>query len=156
MDGHARKCVERYCELANKKVEQLCKVSSPYIDDHQFRQEELESFGEISPLCSQIVLKCLHLARIGRQDKTRQEERREEREERRGKREERREKRRDIFKYTHKCVSIRRRLVTHVSVHTLTFHETHYPLSPPGDHRTIQYLIPGRTTNVELLKTAKT
>ena len=25
MEGHARKCVERYCELANKKVEQLYK-----------------------------------------------------------------------------------------------------------------------------------
>ena len=28
MEGHARKCVERYCELAHKKVEQLYKVSS--------------------------------------------------------------------------------------------------------------------------------
>ena len=27
MEGHARKCVERYCELANKKTEQLFKVS---------------------------------------------------------------------------------------------------------------------------------
>ena len=26
MEGHARKCVERYCELANKKVEQIKKV----------------------------------------------------------------------------------------------------------------------------------
>ena len=25
MEGHARKCVERYCELATKKVEQLYK-----------------------------------------------------------------------------------------------------------------------------------
>ena len=29
MEGRARTCVERYCELANKKVEQLYKVSSP-------------------------------------------------------------------------------------------------------------------------------
>ena len=43
----------------------------------------------------------------------------------------------------------------HVSVHTLIFHETHYPLSPPGNPNTIQYLIPGRTTNVELLKQMK-
>ena len=28
MEGHAQKCVERYCELANK-TEQLYKVSSP-------------------------------------------------------------------------------------------------------------------------------
>ena len=26
MEGHARKCVERYCELANNKVEQIKKV----------------------------------------------------------------------------------------------------------------------------------
>ena len=31
MEGHAQKCVERYCELANKKVEQLHKVSSPLL-----------------------------------------------------------------------------------------------------------------------------
>ena len=29
MEGHARKCVERYSELANKKVDQLYEVSSP-------------------------------------------------------------------------------------------------------------------------------
>ena len=29
MEGHAQKCVERCCELANKKTEQLYKVSSP-------------------------------------------------------------------------------------------------------------------------------
>ena len=72
MEGHAQKCVERYRELANKKVEQLCKVSSPCVDDdqfdHQFKHEELESVGELSEVCSQIVLKCLYLARIGRPD----------------------------------------------------------------------------------------
>ena len=61
-------CVERYCELANKKVVQLYKVSSPCLDDHQFRQEELESVGELSQVCSQIVMKCLCLARIGNPD----------------------------------------------------------------------------------------
>ena len=68
MEGDARKCVERYCELANKKVEQLCKVSSPCLDDPQFKQEELESVGELSEVCSQTVLKCLYLARLGRPD----------------------------------------------------------------------------------------
>ena len=68
MDGHARKCAERYSELANKKVKQLCKVSSPCLDDYQFKQEELESVGDLSQVCSQIVLKCLYLARIGRPD----------------------------------------------------------------------------------------
>ena len=31
MEGHAQKCVERYCELANKKVEQLDKVIEPLL-----------------------------------------------------------------------------------------------------------------------------
>ena len=53
---------------ANKKVEQLYTVSSPCLDDHQFKQKELESVGELSEVCSQIVLKCLYLARIGRPD----------------------------------------------------------------------------------------
>ena len=68
MEGHARKRVERYCELANKKVEQVYKVSSLWLDDHQFKQEELESVGELSHVCSQVVLKCLYSARIGRRD----------------------------------------------------------------------------------------
>ena len=46
MEGHAKKCVERYCELANKTTQQLYKVSTPFIDDHQFREEELKSVGE--------------------------------------------------------------------------------------------------------------
>ena len=48
MEGHAQKCVERYCELANKKTEQLFKVSSPCFDDHHFKKVELESVGELS------------------------------------------------------------------------------------------------------------
>ena len=66
MEGHAKKCVERYCELANKTTQQLCKVSTPCIDDHHFKEEETKSVGELSSTCSQIVLKCLYLARIGR------------------------------------------------------------------------------------------
>ena len=68
MAGHAKKCVERYCELANKTTQQLCKVSAPCIDDHHFKEEELKSVGELSQVCSQIVLKCSYLARIGRLD----------------------------------------------------------------------------------------
>ena len=68
MAGHAKKCVERYCELANKTNQQLYKVSTPYIDDHHFKEEETKSVGELSNVCSQIVLKCLYLARIGRPD----------------------------------------------------------------------------------------
>ena len=63
-----RKCVERYCELANKTTQQLYKVSTPCIDDHHYKEEEMKSVGELSQVCSQIVLKCLYLARIGRPD----------------------------------------------------------------------------------------
>ena len=66
MAGHAKKCLERYCELANKTTQQLYKVSTPCIDDHHFKEEETKSVGELSNTCSQIVLKCLYLARIGR------------------------------------------------------------------------------------------
>ena len=34
------------------------------------------------------------------------------------------------------------KIATNVSVHTLTFHETYYPLHPPGHSNKIQYLIP--------------
>ena len=68
MAGHAKKCVERYCELANKTTQQLYKVSTPCIDDHHFKEEEMKSVGDLSNVCSQIVLKCLYLARIGRPD----------------------------------------------------------------------------------------
>ena len=68
MEGHAKKCVERYCELANRTTQQLYKVSTPCIDDHHFKEEELKSVGKLSQVCSQIVVKCLYLARIGRPD----------------------------------------------------------------------------------------
>ena len=38
------------------------------MDDHHFKEEELKSVGELSQVCSQIVLKCLYLTRIGRPD----------------------------------------------------------------------------------------
>ena len=68
LEGHMKKCVERYCQLANKKTEQLYKVSSLCLDDHLFQKDELESVGDLSNICSQIVLKCLYLARTGRPD----------------------------------------------------------------------------------------
>ena len=68
MEGHAKNCVGRYCELANKTTEQLYKVATPCLDDHHFEEEENGSVGELSTVCSQIVLKSLYLARIGRPD----------------------------------------------------------------------------------------
>ena len=64
MEGHAKKCVERYCELANKRSQQVYKVATPCMDDLQIIEEQNESVGELSTVCSQIVLKCLYLARI--------------------------------------------------------------------------------------------
>ena len=68
MEGDTKKCVERYCELANKTTQQFYKVSTPCIDDHHFKDEETKSVGELSNTRSQIVLKCFYLARIGRPD----------------------------------------------------------------------------------------
>ena len=64
MEGHAKKCVKRYCELANKTTQQLYQVSTPCFDDHQFQEAEEGSVGELSTVCSQIVFKCSNLARI--------------------------------------------------------------------------------------------
>ena len=66
--GHAKKCVKRYCESVNKTTQQLYKVSTPCIDDHHFKEEEMKYVGELSQVCSQFVLTCLYLTRIGKPD----------------------------------------------------------------------------------------
>ena len=68
MKGHAKKCVESYGELANKTNEQSYKVVTSCFDDHHFKDEEHGTVGELSTVSSQIVLKCLYLARTGRTD----------------------------------------------------------------------------------------
>ena len=68
MEGRAKKCVERYCELANRTTQQLYKVATPCIDDHQFSEEEVGFVADLCKVCSQIVLKCMYLARVGRPD----------------------------------------------------------------------------------------
>ena len=45
MAGHAKNCVERYCELANKTTRQLYKVSTPCIDDHHVKEEKINLLG---------------------------------------------------------------------------------------------------------------
>ena len=40
MEGRAKKCVERYCVLANRMTKQLCKVWIPCIDDHPSFQKK--------------------------------------------------------------------------------------------------------------------
>ena len=51
-----------------RRLNKLYEVSTPCIDDHHFKEEELTSVGELSKVCSQIVVKCSYLARIGRPD----------------------------------------------------------------------------------------
>ena len=58
-------------DIANwriKTTQQLYKVATPCMDDHQFEEEEIGSVGELSTVCSQIVLKCLYTVRIGGPD----------------------------------------------------------------------------------------
>ena len=57
MQGHAKEHVERYCELANKNIEQLYKVSTPCIDDRQLKTDEMKTMGVMSKVCSRTVLK---------------------------------------------------------------------------------------------------
>ena len=57
LEGHA----ERYCELANKTTQQLYKVSTPCIEDHHFKEEELKSVGEFKKVCS----KCSEMLVLG-------------------------------------------------------------------------------------------
>ena len=64
MEGHAKKCVERDGEFANKTTEQFFKVATPCTDDHQFKEGEIGSVGELSTVCSQIVL-CIWLVLRG-------------------------------------------------------------------------------------------
>ena len=68
MESHAKKCVERRCELVNKTTEQSYKVATPCMDDHQSEEETNGSVGELSTVCPQNVVKCIYLARTGRPD----------------------------------------------------------------------------------------
>ena len=43
MHGSAKKCVERYLELAKIKIEQLKPVTTPCIDDHMISAEDFEN-----------------------------------------------------------------------------------------------------------------
>ena len=63
------RCGRSYCELANRTTQQLYKVATPCLDDHQFKEEELGSAGELSKVCSEIGVKCIYLARIGGPDR---------------------------------------------------------------------------------------
>ena len=63
---HVKKYAKRYSELTNRTTQQLYKVPTPCIDDHHFKEEDLKFVGELSNVCSQIVLKYFYSACIGR------------------------------------------------------------------------------------------
>ena len=48
VERHAKKCVGRYFEFANKKIEQFFKVSKPCVNDYLFKDEEFEALKELS------------------------------------------------------------------------------------------------------------
>ena len=56
MEGHAKKCVERCCEFANKTTQQLYEVATPW-DDHQFKEEQNVLAGELNKKCQQYAHK---------------------------------------------------------------------------------------------------
>ena len=51
-----------------KRLNNSTKYQQLYNDDHHFKEDELKSVGELSEVCSLIVLKGLYLTRIGRPD----------------------------------------------------------------------------------------
>ena len=61
-------CGERSCELANKKTEQLYKVSSPCLMIIISRTRNLNQLENCLKYAHKIVFKCLYLARIGGPD----------------------------------------------------------------------------------------
>ena len=67
MEGHVQKCLERYCELAQKNFNKLLKNSPHQVSTIiTSNQKDMESDGEVSETCSQTALKCLSFARIRR------------------------------------------------------------------------------------------
>ena len=61
MEGHTRECVERCCELANKTIHQLYKVSTPCLDDHHFflKKKHRKRLENCPTVCSQNGLELL-------------------------------------------------------------------------------------------------
>ena len=68
MQGHAEKCVEKYCELAGVAASSLKRVATPSLTDHQIPADDFKIKGKLSSVNSRIVLKILFFARIARPD----------------------------------------------------------------------------------------
>ena len=69
MEGHAQKCVERYCELANKKDKSSCTKSQLFAWMARIsRRRNLNQLEKCLKYARRLSQKCLHLARIGRHE----------------------------------------------------------------------------------------
>ena len=65
---HAEQCLQRYLDLAKVERKSLLQVATPGMDDHQINPEDFESKGAPEPVASKIVVKVMHMARVGRPD----------------------------------------------------------------------------------------
>ena len=70
MEGHAQKCVELYCELAQKTVDQLHRVSTLCLVDHQVKIQKFWKLWENSQNPA-LRSDCLQTLAFGRTWKTR-------------------------------------------------------------------------------------
>ena len=67
IEGHAKKCVGRYCELLNRTTQQLYKVATPCIDDHQLKKkwdllENCQKFAlKLSPSGPEVATNVQHV-----------------------------------------------------------------------------------------------
>ena len=60
--------MERYCELADKTTQELTKSQHHALTTTNSRKKKWDLLEKCQKVCSQIVLKCMYLARIGRLD----------------------------------------------------------------------------------------
>ena len=69
IQANAKKCVENIANWANKNNSTIIQSrNTMHWRPPIFKEEEMGSVGDLSKVCSQIVLKCLYLARVGRPD----------------------------------------------------------------------------------------
>ena len=68
MEGHAKKCVERHCELANKTTQQLHKVATPCLDDINSKKKNWALLEKCQKFAIDLSSKWLYLESTGRPD----------------------------------------------------------------------------------------
>ena len=68
MEGHAKKCVERYCEQTNKTYQQLYKVATHALMTINSKKKNWDLLENCQKYALKIVLKFTYLTRTGRPD----------------------------------------------------------------------------------------